>query len=173
LCISIEAAPDGGALSVDFNWQDAKLVIDILGGIAVLLGVPAGLYQFARAVKKEQRDREYATYDAVDQRFVEFETFCFEHTRLDISGIQNAQPYELTAEEQKQELIAFSVLLSMFERAFLMYHDQSTEIKRRQWSGWDEYIRGYCKRENFRKAWPILGTTFDSEFQAYMRHFIL
>jgi hypothetical protein len=158
---------------VHFNWEAAKFVIDILGGITVLLGVPIGLYQFMRAVKKEQRDREYATYDAVDQKFIEFETFCFDHPRLNISDIENAHSYELTAEEQKQELIAFSVLLSMFERAFLMYQDQSTEIKRRQWSGWDAYIREYCKRENFRKAWPICGTTFDSEFQAYMRQFIL
>lgn len=71
--------------------------------------------------------------------------------------------------KKKQELIAFTILISVFERAYLMYHDQSTVIKERQWLGWEEYIESYCKRDNFRNSWHISGEEFDSEFQAYMK----
>jgi hypothetical protein len=154
------------------NWQNVKTALDILADIVILLGIPTGLFQFRRAVKKEQQDRAYVAYDAVDKEYLEFERLCFHHPRLDISGIDNALSYCLTPEEQKQERIALMLLISMFERAFLMYHDQPIIIKQRQWSGWKVYIDIYCKRENFRKAWHACGETFDSEFRGYMKDIV-
>ena len=66
-------------------------------------------------------------------------------------------------------MVDVRLLRDILERAFLMYHDQSTEIKRKQWSGWEEYIHDYCQRKNFRAAWHIGGSQFDSDFQNYMK----
>lgn len=79
------------------------------------------------------------------------------------------QPSSLTAEQQKQELIAFTVLFSLFERAYLRYYDHSDRIRATQWTGWDEYIHTYCARANFRRAWSAYGSTYDKDFEAYMR----
>ena len=77
-------------------------------------------------------------------------------------------PLKLNEEQKKEELILFTMLFAIFERAYLLYSDQSTTIKKKQWLGWDLYIKEYCKRENFLHAWNISGTTFDTDFEDYM-----
>lgn len=120
-------------------------------------------------MKKEQQDREYGTYDALDEKYLQFLNLCFTHPELDIFEKPDAAPRPLSEEQKKQELIALTMLTSICERAYLMYSDQSTALKRRQWSGWDEFIRGYCQRENFRRALAQTGEGFDLGFQQYIR----
>jgi len=148
--------------------KHVKDIVELLDRLTVLIGVPAGLYHYTRTTKKEQRDREYGTYNALDEKYLEFLKLCLDHPSLDVFDIPDETPRQLTEEQAKIELIAFTMLISMFERAFLMYRDQSTAVKRRQWSGWDSYIREYCERKNFRRDWEILGDEFDEDFQRYM-----
>jgi hypothetical protein len=136
--------------------------------VAVLVGVPLGLYQYYRAVKKEQHDREYGAYNALDDKYLEFQKMCLEYPHLDVFDIRDPMRVELTEIQRKQELITFTMLFSIFERAYLMYSGQSAAIRQRQWSGWHDYIGDYCGRENFKRAWAVSGNTFDSDFQAYM-----
>ncbi len=150
------------------SFQQLKDFFDLLSHMVVVLGVPAGLFQYYRTVKKEQQDRDYGTYNALDEKYIEYEKMCVEHPYLDVFDIPDQVPVKLTDPQKKEELIAFTILFSIFERACLMYKDDSTAIKQRQWSGWEEYIRRFCKRENFRRAWDTSGNTFDTTFQDYM-----
>lgn len=145
-----------------------KDLFETLSYIVVLIGIPIGVYQYIGAIKKEQQDREYGTYNALDEKYIDFQRLCFDHPELDIFDIPDSNPNSLNQQQHKQQLIAFTMLFSIFERAFLMYHDQSTDIKARQWVGWEVYIKGYCKRTNFKKAWEVSGATFDTDFEQYM-----
>ena len=149
-----------------------KGVLEGLSYLVVLLGVPVGLVQYFRTVRKEQLDREYGTYNALDEKFLEFQNICLEHPDLDIFDVPDRAPANLTPEQVKKQTIAFTILFSIFERAFLMYHDQSTTLKQKQWTGWDEYIQAFCRRENFRQAWRESGSTFDKDFEAYVHRFM-
>ena len=157
-------APDGFQ-----HWKD---VLEALSYIVILLGVPTGLVQYFQAVKKEQLDREYGTYNALDEKFLEFQNLCLAHPYLDIFDLPDKVPITLSPAQHKEELIAFTMLFSIFERAFLMYCDQAAPIKQRQWMGWDEYIQSYCKRGNFKLAWQTCGGTFDKDFEKYMTKFM-
>jgi len=150
-------------------WKD---ILEALSFLVVLFGVAIGLVQYLRAVKKEQLDREYGTYNALDEKFLEFQNLCLAHPDLDIFDVPDKTPGTLTAEQQKKELIAFTILFSIFERAYLMYHDQSTAIKQKQCTGWDEYIQDFCKRENFKRAWHESGATYDKDFEQYIQRFL-
>jgi hypothetical protein len=142
--------------------------LEALSRLVVLVGVPTGLVQFYLKSRNEQRDRAYGTYNALDEKYVQFQRLCLDSPRLDVFDVPDAKPVELTPEEKKQELIAFTLLFSIFERAFLMYKDQSRKVREKQWTGWQDYLVSYCRRENFRQAWQISGHTFDSEFQDHM-----
>ena len=148
--------------------QLLKDVFELLSYVAILVGVPVGLYQYYRTVTREQQDRGYVTYNAFNEKYLEFQKVCLEHPDLDVFDVQDQRPADLSETQQKQELIAFIMLFSIFERAYLMYSDQSTTIKERQWSGWHEYIGEYCRRSNFKKAWNVSGQRFDSAFQGHM-----
>jgi hypothetical protein len=121
-----------------------------------------------RSVRREQLDREYGTYNALDDKYHDFLNLCLQRPRLDIFDIQDAKPLPLSDEEKKEELIIFTILISIFERAYLMYFRQSSKLRRRQWSGWEDYIRDYAKRKNFQEAFRISGITFDTDFQVFM-----
>src|SRR5438105_627431 len=147
------------------EWKD---IFELLSYVTVVLGLPAAIYQYRRSKLREQADREYGTYNALDEKYLDFQRLCFEHPDLDIFDIPDASPQPLNEEQMKRELIAFTMLISVFERAYLMYHDQTNRVKAAQWTGWDEYIRAYCDRDNFRNAWEVSGETFDRNFENYV-----
>jgi hypothetical protein len=130
------------------------------------------LYQHRRGLSKEQADREYGTYNALDDKFLEFQRLCFENPTLDIFDVPDKVPAHCDPEQAKRELVAFTILFALFERAYLMYREHRTSLRDKQWSGWYEYIASYCGRENFRHAWSVSGVTFDSDFQVFMQSLI-
>lgn len=143
--------------------------LDVIGKFVVILGLPLGYIQYRRSKKKERRDREYGTYNALDEKYLEFQKLCLDHPYLNIFDIPDKETHPLNEKQKKEELILLTMLFSIFERAYLLYSDQNSEIKRKQWVGWDSYIKSYCERDNFLTAWEISGSTFDTDFEAYMR----
>lgn len=139
--------------------------IQIISGIVTILGLPLALFLFYNEKKKERKDREYGTYNALDDKYIHFLELCLEKPELDVieyPGNSDNNP------KDRQEQILFLILISNLERAFLMYHDQSTKIKESQWSGWVAYMKDYARKENFRRKWPELGPQFDKRFVEFM-----
>ena len=95
---------------------------------------------------------------------------CLERPYLDVFDIADDAPALLTPEQKKEELIAFTILFSVFERAYLTYcrHPQSSQSRQSQWPGWEAFIRTYARRSNFREAFLKSGNTFDERFEKYM-----
>jgi len=147
--------------------------LDQFTKLAVVFGIPVGLTQFWLKVRQERRDRDYGTYNALDEKYIEFQQLCLAHPYLDVFDVPDQNPIALTPEQEKQELVAFTLLFSIIERAFLMYADRSARARAKQWTGWETYLLSYCRRSNFRKAWQISGFTFDADFQARMADYWL
>src|SRR5437773_1364750 len=130
------------------TWKDwFELVRDIL----IVIGIPVSVYKFWEAKAREREEAEYRVYDAVDNKYVQFQSLAFQNPRLDIGPLPDAEAVTLADMEQKQEL-ALTILASLFERVFLMYREQRSAFKRAQWMGWEKYIADYCGRANFKKV---------------------
>jgi hypothetical protein len=139
--------------------------LQIASGIVTILGLPLALYLFYNEKRKERKEREYGTYNALDDKYIHFLEMCLEKPELDVIEYSVDTQFD---KNERQEQILFLILISILERAFLMYNDQSTKIKERQWLGWVEYMKDYCNKENFRKKWPELGPQFDKKFVGFM-----
>jgi len=150
------------------NLQFVRDILEIASYVVIVLGIPAGLVQYIINKRKERETQEYETYHALDERFMDYQLLCLQNPQLDVFDIPEERPVSINQLEKKKELIIFTVLFSIFERAYLMYKDQPSELKKRQWIGWHSYIESFCKRENFRNAWEKSGSMFDDEFQSYM-----
>jgi hypothetical protein len=147
-------------------------VAQILAAAASLVSIvslPIAVAAYIRAKRKEQQDREYGTYNSLDERYTQFLNLAIQYPRLDLFEIGVENPPELTTEEKIQQLAAFAILFGILERAYLMYSDQETEIRRLQWLGWDTFIRRYASRASFKRAWSLVGDEMDSRFLAYMQ----
>jgi hypothetical protein len=44
-----------------------------------------------------------------------------------------------------------------------------SETESRRWNSWDDYMREWCRREDFHNALPHLLRGEDPEFQDYIR----
>ena len=76
----------------------------------------------------------------------------------------------LTEEQAERKLAVFSLLISLFERAYiLVYEDKMNRQTQRLWSSWEDYMREWCRREDFRAALPDMLKGEDEEFSAHIR----
>lgn len=153
---------------INFEIATAKDIFEIASYITILFGIPIGLTQYYQNNRKEQLDREYGTYDALDMKYLDYQRFCFDHPYLDISNIPDKNPQVLTPEQHKQESIAFEMLYSIFERSYLMYRDQGNDIIKKQWNGWKEYIEDYLTRPNFLIHLQDIIGRFEEDFDKFI-----
>ncbi len=86
-----------------------------------------------------------------------------EHPDLQLRS-RRAAPH-LTAEQQERRQVVFEMLVSLFERAYLLaFDDDMTEKQRRRWHSWDDYMREWCRRPDFCAMLPQLLEGEDPDF---------
>ena len=146
----------------------AKDIVEMAGWAFAVVSVVIALWRYWTAKVREQKDRDYGTYDALDDKYYEFTKLCFEHPKLDIFDLPDKAPGALTDTEAKQQLVAFSLLFQILERAYLMHLDRDSAESKGQWEGWELFVDRYCRRQNFRDAWSRLGAEWDPRFMAKM-----
>jgi hypothetical protein len=151
------------------SFQD---LLQILTNIATILGIPIAIIVFLNEKAKERKEREYGTYNALDEKYLEFLRLVMEYPELDMFDIPLEKKTTLTPEQQIQQIAMFEILISLFERAALMYRDQSDEIKKTQWEGWNSYIEDWAKRTTFQELWERRGDQYEKEFVNYMQGII-
>lgn len=77
---------------------------------------------------------------------------------------------ELTEEQKERRLAIFGILISLFERAYLLvYEDNMDKKARRLWQSWEDYMMEWVRRSEFRDALPSLLEGEDEEFTQYIR----
>ncbi len=75
----------------------------------------------------------------------------------------------LSEEQRERMLIIFTMLVSLFERVYpLLFETKMSSKQQRRWSSWDDYMREWCQREDFRVRPPQLLRGEDPEFVAYI-----
>jgi len=66
-----------------------------------------------------------------------------------------------------------TMLVSLFERAYLLMYDEKMSPEQlRRWHSWEDYMRDWCKRADFRATLPTLLEGEDPAFVAYLRELL-
>lgn len=150
------------------DWKLVTEVSSACASVVVILSVPFGVYEYYRNSRRERQEREHLIYDSAEKAYMDFLTLCFENPELDLFDIPDQRSPCPSPEDQKRELIAFTMLVTVFERAFVLHRTLRSPSVMGRWLGWEAYIADYSKRHNFRKAWQQIGDQFDTQFQQYM-----
>jgi hypothetical protein len=67
-------------------------------------------------------------------------------------------------------LVIFDMLISLFERAYLVaFKDDMAPTEQRRWNSWDDYMREWCRRDDFYNALPLMLRGEDPAFQTYIK----
>src|ERR1700731_471745 len=143
-------------------------ITQIIYYIAMSIAGPLAVIAYMNAKKSERLEKEYKTYDELDNRFFEYQKLALEYYDLDILDVPNNDPSLAFDKKRKQEMVAYSILFSLFERAYLMFSSQADMFRQRQWSGWKHFLNDFLRRENVRTAWELSKNTYDTDFQSFM-----
>lgn len=143
--------------------------IDVVLQLITLVGILCAVWLYFEDKRHERRDREYGTYNALDDKYIDFLRLCLENPDLDVMwDIPLLRSEAPRPGELRREKILFSILTAILERAYLMYREQTSAVRRAQWAGWEAYIRLYMVKQNFRDYWESNGDQWDINFVTYM-----
>jgi hypothetical protein len=148
--------------------ETVTTITQIIYYIAMSIAGPMAVIVFLQVKKTERLEKEYKTYDELDNRFFEYQKLALEYYDLDILDVPNNDPSLAFDKKRKQEMVAYAILFSLFERAYLMFSNQADTFRQRQWSGWKRFLNDFIRRECVRTAWQLSKETYDTDFQAFM-----
>ncbi len=148
--------------------EHVTAIFQIMYYIAMSIAGPLAIIAYVKVKKTERLAKEYQTYDELDNRFFEYQKLALEYYDLDILDVPNNDPSLAFDKKRKQEMVAYSILFSLFERAYLMFSSQADLFRERQWSGWKRFLDDFIRRENVRTAWELSKGTYDTDFQIFM-----
>ena len=148
--------------------ESLTTICQIIYYIAMSIAGPLAVITYIAVKKSERLEKEYQTYDELDNRFFEYQKLALEYYDLDILDVPNNDPSLAFDKKRKQEMVAYAILFSLFERAYLMFSHQADMFRQRQWSGWKHFLYDFLRRENVRTAWELSKNTYDTDFQAFM-----
>ena len=133
-----------------------------------VVGLPFAIAIFFYEQRKERENEEEEQYQHLSDAYNEFLRVVLDNADLQLRTHEPlANP---TPEQRERMLVIFDMLISLFERAYLVaYKDEMDAAERRRWNSWDDYMREWCRRDDFFNALPLLLRGEDPDFQSYIK----
>ncbi|MBL8330274.1 MAG: hypothetical protein JNJ71_15650 [Rubrivivax sp.] len=143
-------------------------LLELASFAVTVVGLPFAVWVFLAQQRKERENEEEEAYQHLSDAYNNFLQIVLANADLQLRT-QAALPSP-TPEQNERMLVIFDMLISLFERAFLVAHKPDmTPAEQRRWNSWDDYMREWCRRDDFHNALPLLLRGEDEEFQAYIR----
>ena len=141
---------------------------ELLSYVVTVIGLPLAISVFVFEQRKERNNEEEEVYQLLSDNYQAFLKIALENP--DLRLFANEETPALSAEQRERMFIIFSMLISLFERAYLLlYEDSMTEKQSRRWRSWEDYMGEWCNRADFRAALPTLLRGEDPEFSDYIQ----
>lgn len=143
-------------------WELASYVVTVVA-------LPFGIIVYVLEQRKERQNEDEELYQRLSDEYAEFQQLLLENADLRlISG--HVHDADMTDEQRERKLIIFDLLISLFERAYiLVYEEDMSKQTQRLWATWEDYIRFWTNRNDFRKSLHDLLQGEDPEFSDYIK----
>jgi hypothetical protein len=142
---------------------------ELLSYVVTVVGLPMAISVFIFEQRKERDNEEEEVYQLLSDNYQEFLKIVLEHPDLRLFASEETPT--LSDEQRERMFIIFSMLISLFERAYLLlYEDGMKEKQLRRWRSWEDYMGEWCNRADFRASLPALLHGEDPEFADYINH---
>lgn len=141
---------------------------ELLSYIVTVFGFPLAIISFVWQQRKERENEEEEVYQLLSDAYTDFLKLVMQNPDLKLRS-QN-EITNLTEEQQERIQVLFEILISLFERAYLLAYEENMSGKQlRRWASWDDYMREWCERDDFKNMLPRLLHGEDPNFAAYIR----
>lgn len=146
-----------------FEWAEA------LSYVVTIFGLPMAIIVFIYEQRRQRQNEEEEIYQRLSDEYTSFLKLVLANPDLQLLRRQS-DPRTLTDEQIERKTAIFNILISLFERAYLLvYEEKMDKQTRRLWQSWEDYMREWCRREDFRAALPELLQGEDEDFCNHIR----
>ncbi len=148
--------------------MSARDLLEMASFLVTIVGLPFAIGVFLFEQRRERENEEEEGYQLLSNAYNDFLGVVLAHSDLQLrtaSALPNPSP-----EQHERMLVIFDMLVSLFERAYLVaFKPDMSETEARRWNSWDDYMREWCRRDDFFNALPTLLRGEDPAFQAHIR----
>lgn len=142
--------------------------MEMLSYVVTVVGFPLAILTFVWEQRKERQNEEEEIFQRLSDEYREFLKLVLDNADLHLLRLEGARA-ELTEEQKERQLAIFGILISLFERAYLLvYEEKMDKQTRRMWQSWEDYMLEWVRRTDFRSALPGLLEGEDEEFTRYI-----
>ncbi|MGZ8937975.1 MAG: hypothetical protein ACXW32_02060 [Limisphaerales bacterium] len=136
--------------------------------VVTIVGLPMAILVFAWEQRRQRQNDQEEIYQRLSDEYASFLKLALDNADLHLLRTQGADS-ELTEEQRERKYALFNILVSIFERAYiLVYEDEMDRQTRRLWLSWEDYMREWCRRRDFREVLPELLKGEDEDFAAHI-----
>jgi len=133
------------------------------------LALPFAIVVFVLEQRKERQNEEEEIFQRLSDEYREFLKLVLDNADLHLLR-RTGTTQDLTDEQKERRYAIFGILISLFERAYLLvYEEHMDKHTRRLWQSWADYILEWVRRAEFRDALPQLLEGEDEEFTRYIQ----
>lgn len=148
--------------------MDLKEWLELASFAVTVIGLPFAIVVFVLQQRKERENEDEEAYQHLSDAYNDFLKVVLANADLNLrtnSPLPNPSP-----EQIERMMVIFDMLISLFERAYLVaYKPDMGETEQRRWNSWDDYMREWCRRDDFFNALPLLLRGEDPQFQRYIK----
>lgn len=141
--------------------------LELASFLVTVVGLPFAIVVFLYEQRRERENEEEEAYQLLSDAYNDFLKIVLDNADLHLrtaSALPNPTP-----EQNERMLVIFDMLISLFERAYLVaYKADMSDTERRRWNSWDDYMREWCRRDDFFNALPLMLRGEDPAFQDYI-----
>lgn len=142
------------------TWELASYVVTVVG-------LPVAITIFLYEQRKERENEEEAGYQMLSDAYGEFLQVVLANPDLRLRSASHTP--DLSADQRERQQIIYEMLISLFERAYLVaYRPGMAGEQLRRWNSWEDYMREWCRREDFCRLLPQLLRGEDPDFARYI-----
>jgi hypothetical protein len=142
-------------------WESASYIVTVIG-------LPFAIIVFMLEQRRERQNEEEELYQRLSDDYAEFLKLTLDHPDLHLTQAEIDET-TLTPEQLEQKEVLFEILTSLFERAYiLVYEEKMSRQSQRLWASWEDYMRVWCRRQDFRSRLRKLLEGEDPDFVAYL-----
>lgn len=140
---------------------------ELLSYVVTVVGLPFAIAVFLLQERKERENEDEAIWQQLSDAYIDFLEVVLANPDLKLRS-QNSTP-DMTDEQRERMWVIYDMLITLFERAYLLaYEEDMDEKQRRRWHSWEDYMREWCQRGDFRERLPELLRGEDPDFSAYI-----
>jgi hypothetical protein len=149
--------------------MDMRETWEMLSYVVTVIGLPFAIVVFILEQRKERKNEDEEIYQRLSDEYREFLKLVLDNADLHMLR-RDSTVHELTPEQDERRYALFGILISLFERAYLLVYEENMDKQsRRLWKSWEDYMREWVGRPEFCNALPELLEGEDEDFTRYIQ----